>query len=74
MFCVNLFTNKRRSCIKQISLKKNTENDEFYFKFKTTENYFTNTLTIRLKWNRGFMLEARLIKMIWNGCLFSKTV
>ena len=45
-------------------LNKNTENDEFYFKFKTTENYFTNTLTIRLKWNRGFMLEARLIKVI----------
>ena len=45
-------------------LNKNTENDEFHFKFKTTENYFTNTLTIRLKWNRGFMLEARLIKVI----------
>ena len=41
-----------------------TENDEFHFKFKTTENYFTNTLTIRLKWNRGFMLEARPIKVI----------
>ena len=45
-------------------LNKNTENDEFYFKFKTTENYLTNTLTIILKWNRGFMLEARLIKVI----------
>ena len=35
-------------------LNKNSENDEFYFKFKTTENYFTNTLTIRLKWNRFY--------------------
>lgn len=45
-------------------LNKNTENDEFHFKFKTTKNYFTNTLTIRLKWNRGFMLEVRLIIVV----------
>lgn len=55
-------------------LNKNTENDEFHFKFKTTKNYFTNTLTIRLKWNRGFMLVVRLIIVVWNGCLFFKTV
>lgn len=76
MFCGNFFTNKRRSCLKQFFFKqkynilRENETDEFHFKFKTSKNYFTNTLTTRLKCNRRFLLEVPLIIVVCNDFVF----